>query len=126
MWFDYKRVRLRDVVSEAECEQLVRRCSDLWRALGFPEYAWWTAEWEHIASDTFGSHYTALWLDKFDFDPVSWTEEWESAMREIRDDQGTEVLGCGIFVSEKRELMLQQRMLQFGYDRHVFLLIDKE
>lgn len=35
----YKRVRLRDVVSEGECEQLVCRCSDLWRVLGFPEYA---------------------------------------------------------------------------------------
>ena len=30
VWFDNKRVRLRDVVSEGECEQLVRRCSDLW------------------------------------------------------------------------------------------------
>lgn len=37
VWFDNKRVRLRDVVSEAECVQLVRRCSDLWRVLGFPE-----------------------------------------------------------------------------------------
>ena len=92
VWFDNNRVRLRDVISETECELLSKRRSDLWRALGFPEYAWWTAEWEHIASDTFGSYYTDLWLDKFDFDPVSWTEEWESTMREIRDDQKTKVL----------------------------------
>lgn len=92
VWFDNNRVRLRDVISETECELLSKRRSDLWRALGFPEYAWWTAEWEHIASDTFGSHYTDLWLDKFDFDPVSWTVEWESAMKEVRDAQETEVL----------------------------------
>jgi hypothetical protein len=69
---------------------LSKRRSDLWRALGFPEYSWWTAEWEHIARDTFGSYYTDLWLDKFDFDPVSWTLEWESAMREVRTEQETE------------------------------------
>ena len=92
VWFDNNRVRLRDVISETECELLSKRRSDLWKALGFPEYAWWTAEWEHIASDTFGSHYTGLWLDKFDFDPVSGTVEWESSIREVRDNQETEVL----------------------------------
>ena len=92
VWFDNNRVRLRDVISETECELLSKRRSDLWKVLGFPEYAWWTAEWEHIANDTFGSYYTDLWLDKFDFDPVSWTVEWESSMREVRYDQETEVL----------------------------------
>ena len=35
VWFDNNRVSLRDVISETECELLYRRCSDLWRALGF-------------------------------------------------------------------------------------------
>lgn len=92
VWFDNNRVRLRDVISETECELLSRRRSDLWRALGFPEYAWWTPEWDRLASDTFGTYYTDLWLDKFDFDPVSCTEEWDSAMRDISAEQETEVL----------------------------------
>ena len=90
--FDNNRVRLRDVVSETECELLSKRRSDLWRALGFPEYAWWTTDRERLASDTFGSYYTDLWLDKFDFDPASWTEEWESEVREIRNEHNTEAL----------------------------------
>ena len=92
VWFDNNRVRLRDVISETECELLSKRRSDLWRALGFPEYAWWTPEWDRLASDTFGTYYTDLWLDKFDFDPVSCTEEWDSAMRDISAEQETEVL----------------------------------
>ena len=90
--FDNNRVRLRDVISETECELLSKRRSDLWRALGFPEYAWWTTDRERLASDTFGSYYTDLWLDKFDFDPASWTEEWESEVRGIRDEHNTEAL----------------------------------
>jgi hypothetical protein len=90
--FDNDRVRLRDVISETECELLAKRRSDLWRALGCPEQAWWTAEWDRVAGDTFGSYYTDLWLDKFDYDPVSWTEEYESAMRENKEDLETEAL----------------------------------
>ena len=90
--FDNNRVRLRDVISETECELLSKRRSDLWRALGFPEYAWWTTDRERLASDTFGSYYTDLWLDKFDFDPASWTEEWKSEVREIRNEHNTEAL----------------------------------
>ena len=90
--FDNDRVRLRDVISETDCELLAKRRSDLWRALGCPEQAWWTAEWDRMAGDTFGSYYTDLWLDKFDYDPVSWTEEYESAMRENKEDLETEAL----------------------------------
>ena len=69
---------------------LARRQSDLWRALGFPEYAWWDKQWDDIASDTFGSYYTYLWLEKFDFDPVEWTIEWEAEMKEYEAMQETE------------------------------------
>ncbi len=92
VWFDNNRVRIRDVISETECELLARRRSDLWRALGFPEYAWWNDQWEEIASQTFGSYYTDLWIDKFDFDPVEWTIEWEKEMKSVSDMQKTESL----------------------------------
>lgn len=86
VWFDNNRVRLRDVISETECELLSKRRSDLWRALGFPKEAWWNKHRERISRDTFGSYYTDLWLDKFDFDPVEWTEEWEEEMRNVRTE----------------------------------------
>lgn len=79
--FDNERVNIRDVISETECELLSRRCSDLWRALGLPEYAWWDARWEGIASQTFGTYYTYLWLEKYDYDPVSLALEWEEERR---------------------------------------------
>ena len=88
--FDNDWVSIRDVISETECELLARRQSDLWRALGFPEYAWWDKQWDDIASDTFGSYYTYLWLEKFDFDPVEWTIEWEAEMKEYEAMQETE------------------------------------
>ncbi len=88
--FNNEWVRIRDVISETECELLARRQSDLWRALGFAEYAWWTEQWENMASDTFGSYYTYLWLEKFDFDPVEWTMEWEREMEELRAMEETE------------------------------------
>ena len=90
--FDNKRVKIRDVISETECEMLARRRSDLWRALGFPERAWWDDQWETIASQTFGSYYTDLWIDKFDFDPVEWTIEWEKEVKALSDMQRTESL----------------------------------
>lgn len=92
VWFDNNRVRLRDVVSETECELLARRCSDLWRALGYPEYAWWNETWEKIASLTFGSYYTYLWVEKFDFDPVEWTIEYEAEIEHLREIQKVEAL----------------------------------
>ena len=90
--FDNKRVKIRDVISETECELLARRRSDLWRALGFPERAWWDDQWETIASQTFGSYYTDLWIDKFDYDPVEWTIEWEREMKELSNMRKTESL----------------------------------
>ena len=33
VWFDNKRVRLTDVISETEYEVLIRRCCDLYKAL---------------------------------------------------------------------------------------------
>ena len=48
VWFDNNRVRLRDVISETECELLDRRCSQLWRALGHPEYDWWDDRVEYL------------------------------------------------------------------------------
>ncbi|MCH5306965.1 MAG: hypothetical protein J1E37_02720 [Prevotella sp.] len=90
--FDNKRVCLSDVVSEAECELLSRRRSDLWRALGFPEHAWWTAEWEHIAANTNGSYYYDLWADKYNAYPALWFVEHENEMKEIRAWQETEQL----------------------------------
>ena len=42
---------------KTECELLVRRCSDLWRALGFPKHAWWDKKVEHYASNYFGTDF---------------------------------------------------------------------
>ena len=91
VWFDNNRVRLRDVVSETECELLLRRCSDLWKNLGFPEYAWWDDYWEHIASETFGSCYS-LWAEKYDYHPAVMQMEWEDEMRICKREQETELL----------------------------------
>lgn len=92
VWFNTKRVSLRDVISETECELLSRRCSDLWRALGFPEYAWWDERWERISSQTFGSYYTDLWMEKFDYDPLACTIEWDDDMNELEKRLETEQL----------------------------------
>lgn len=104
VWFDNNRVRLRDVVSETECELLSRRRSDLWRALGHPEEAWWDAEREHMAAATFGSYYGYLWADKYDAYPVEWQEEYEEDLRQslvrqerdrlFRDAQGDYLPPC--------------------------------
>ena len=90
--FNPKWVCLRDVVSETECELLVRRCSDLWRALGFPEYAWWDERWEEIAAQTFGSYYSNLWLEKYDYDPLTCTIEWDEELHEHEELLRTEQL----------------------------------
>lgn len=92
VWFDNNRVKLTDVISETECELLSKRRSDLWRALGFPEEAWWIEEWAELAKDCFGSYYTGLWLDKFDYDPVSFTIEYREMLKECKETWQTEVL----------------------------------
>ena len=89
VWFDNNRVRLGDVVSETECELLSRRRSDLWRALGYPEYSWWDEKWDYIASNTFGSYYYELWADKYGYYPVSTLMRYEEEMREIEAWQET-------------------------------------
>ena len=92
VWFDNNWVKIYDVISETECELLLRRCSDLWRALGFPEYAWWDERWEDIASHTFGSYYTDMWVEKYDFDPVEFTIEFDEEMKAIEELQAAEQL----------------------------------
>ncbi len=87
--FDNNRVRLRDVISETECELLSKRRSDMWVKLGHPEYAWWDDEMERIAANTFGSYYTDLWLEKYDFDPVAFDEEYDADMSAIEAEQQT-------------------------------------
>jgi len=84
VWFNTARVRLRDVVSETECELLIRRCSDLWRALGFPEYAWWDEKKEYFASNYFGTYYYYLYAEKYDGYYEYSFEEFEAEMEECR------------------------------------------
>ena len=86
VWFDNNRVSLNDVISETEYELLSRRQSDLWRALGFPEYAWWTTEVEHFASHCFGTSYHYLFSEKYDgyyeYDIAEEEAEIKAIMRE--------------------------------------------
>jgi hypothetical protein len=90
-WYD-----LQDVVSETECDLLMKRCGNLYQAIGFPEEYWWTREDEHYAQRYFGLH-SHYWLfeDKsygyhlfYDQQP----DEWENEFREIRDRYKTEEL----------------------------------
>ena len=87
--FDNKRVRLTDVISEAECELLDRRCSDLWRALGFPEYAWWDKRMESLTSQYNGTYYNYLFADKYDGYYDMLIGEWEEEMEGYRAEQET-------------------------------------
>ena len=84
VWFNTDWVRLRDVISETECELLIRRCSDLWRALGFPEYAWWDEKREYFASNYFGTYYCYLYAEKYDGYYEYSFEEFEADMEECR------------------------------------------
>ena len=92
VWFNSDRVRLRDVISEAEYELLTRRESDLWRALGFAEYARWDQRTEHFAASYSGTSYYDLFADKYegyyDYSP----EDFESDMETCRRSQITEQL----------------------------------
>ena len=94
VWFDNKRVRLTDVISETECELLSRRCSDLWRALGFPEESWWDRYWEHITSETFGTYYYYLFAEKYDsnWDPAQLQMEWEEELTGYRKAQDADII----------------------------------
>lgn len=88
--FDNNHVRLTDVISETECELLSKRRSDLWRALGFPEESWWDEKRERYSSQTFGTYYSYLWADKFDYYPTDVMEEYEEEMRKCQARQETE------------------------------------
>lgn len=90
VWFDNHRVSLRDVISETECELLNRRISDLWRALGFPEYAWWDERSEYLASRYFGTSYYYLYAEKYDGYYEEAIGEWEEQMVEMRTRQEAE------------------------------------
>ena len=63
---------------------LIRRCSDLWRALGFPEYAWWDEKREYFASNYFGTYYYYLYAEKYDGYYEYSFEEFEAEMEECR------------------------------------------
>ena len=91
-WFDDKWVSIGDVLSETECELLSRRRSDLWRALGFPEYAWWDEKTERYHSLRFGTFYWDLWEDKYGYNPMQGLMEFEEEMRGYEAEQETEYL----------------------------------
>jgi len=90
--FDNKRVRLTDVISETEYELLIRRCGDLYKALGFPEDYCWSDAKERLASETFGTSYHYLFGEKYDSNwyPAELQEEWDSEMDAWERVQETE------------------------------------
>ncbi len=92
VWFDNNHVRLRDVISEAECELLYRRCSQLWRALGFPEYDWWDKRVEYLTSIYFGTTYYDLYVDKFSSYYDEAIGEWEERMKVAEAEQETQLI----------------------------------
>ena len=87
VWFDNNRVRLKDVISETESELLDRRCSQLWRALGHPEYDWWDERVEYLTSAHFGTTYYNLFADKYDGYYDELIGEWEEKMQEVASGQ---------------------------------------
>ena len=89
VWFDNNWVSIRDVISETEYELLLRRCSDLWRALGFPQYAWWDQRMEYLSSQYFGTSYYYLFAEKYDSyydEPIG---TWEEVMERYQAEQET-------------------------------------
>lgn len=94
VWFDNKRVRLTDVISETEYELLLRRCCDLYKALGFPEDYWWSDYMEQIASETFGTSYHYLFAEKYDSNwyPDLLQMEWDAEMDRCRKEQETAII----------------------------------
>lgn len=94
VWFDNERVRLTDVISETEYELLIRRCGDLYKALGFPEDFWWSEDKERIASETFGSSYHYLFGEKYDSNwyPDEFQMEWDAEMDAYIREQETAMI----------------------------------
>lgn len=89
VWFDNHRVRLRDVISETECELLYRRCSDLWHHLGYPEYSWWDKQVEYLTSRYFGTSYYSLFAEKYEGYYDWQIGEWEEEMKRLQTEQET-------------------------------------
>ncbi len=86
---------LQDVISETEYELLLKRCGDMYQALGFPKEKWWSRVDEHYAERYYGLHaYYWLFVEKhygyyfFNLDP----EGWEDKMRALYDWYKTEKL----------------------------------
>ncbi len=96
VWFNPKWVKLTDVISETEYELLIKRCCDLYKALGFPEDYWWSEEMEHIASQSFGTSYHYLFGENYDsnYYPDQIHIEWEEEMKECKSEQEVENLFC--------------------------------
>jgi len=94
VWFNPKWVKLTDVISETEHELLIKRCCDLYKALGFPEDYWWSESMEHIASQSFGTSYHYLFSENYDgqYYPEQIQMEWEEEMNACRSRQETEAL----------------------------------
>ena len=86
VWFDNRNVRLRDVVCEIECEDLLRLISDVWRQLGQEQYAFWNEEREHIAKNVYGSYYSDLWIYKYDYCPVKHFLEYEKLLKDYAEE----------------------------------------
>ena len=84
VWFNTERVRLSHVVSEAECELLAHRRSNLWRPLGIPEESWWSER------DSSELSYRELLYEKYDFDPFQFDVEWDEFMKSNRKELETE------------------------------------
>ena len=91
-WFNNKWVSIGDVISETECELLTRRCSKLWRALGFPEYDWWDEKTERYHSLRFGTSYWYLWSEKYGYEPLEGLIEYAEEMRGYEAEQETEYI----------------------------------
>ncbi|MBR1469139.1 MAG: hypothetical protein IJ605_03385 [Prevotella sp.] len=87
--FDNRRVRLSDVVSEAECEILVLRQNKLWRALGVAVETPWN---ERFAQKSFGIRYADLWADKYDYSPEQTLEACEAETRALEAKMESERL----------------------------------
>ena len=94
VWFDNKRVRLTDVISETEYEVLIRRCCDLYKALGIYEEYWWTDDRERLTSETFGTSYHYLFGEKYDSNwyPDRLQLEWNEEMSRCRKEQETSII----------------------------------
>ena len=87
--FDNCRVRLREVISEAECELLQQRCRDVWQALGRPENARWDAWREYLCATYSGTTYYYLFAEKYDGYFEEPLGQWERDMIGKRDAQET-------------------------------------